>query len=69
MKFLSPKIVLVFLLLSSLKVVAQDSILLSLNAAIELAIEKNRDIVISNYQTNSFEYALKEAKGNFLPNN
>lgn len=68
MKFLSPRIVLiVFLILSSLKALAQDSILINLNTAIKLAIEKNRDIVISHYQTNSLKYALKEAKGNFLP--
>lgn len=46
---------------------AQDSIPLNLESAIDLALEKNTDITISNYQVNTSEFALKEAKGNFLP--
>lgn len=46
---------------------AQDSIPLNLESAIELALLKNSDINIAEYQINTTEYALKEAKGNFLP--
>jgi outer membrane protein TolC len=46
---------------------AQDSIPLNLDAAIELALNKNTDIVIANYQVNASEFSLKEANGNFLP--
>ena len=46
---------------------AQDSIPLSLASAIDLALNKNVDITIANYQVNTSEFALKEAKGNFLP--
>lgn len=46
---------------------AQDSIPLNLESVIDLALEKNTDITISNYQVNTSEFALKEAKGNFLP--
>ena len=46
---------------------AQDSIPLNLESAIELALNKNTDIVIANYQVNVSEFSLKEAKGNFLP--
>lgn len=45
----------------------QDSIPLSLEFAVQLAIQKNTDIAIANYQVNTSEFALKEAKGNFLP--
>lgn len=46
---------------------AQDSIPLNLESAIELALLKNTDINIAEYQVKTTEYALKEAKGNFLP--
>lgn len=46
---------------------AQDSIPLGLNAAIQLALDKNTNIVTANYQVNNAEFALKEAKGNFFP--
>ncbi|HEY9221550.1 MAG TPA: TolC family protein [Lutibacter sp.] len=46
---------------------AQDSIPLGLNAAIQLALDKNTSITTANYQVNTVEFALKEAKGNFLP--
>ncbi|MFZ2283771.1 MAG: TolC family protein [Lutibacter sp.] len=46
---------------------AQDSIPLGLNAAIQLALDKNTNITTANYQVNTVEFALKEAKGNFLP--
>ena len=46
---------------------AQDSIPLSLESALQLAIKKNSNISIANYQAKSAEFALKEAKGNFLP--
>lgn len=61
----------ILLLLTAIFVVqlnyAQDSIPLSLNAAIDLALNKNVDITIANYQVNTSEFALKEAKGNILP--
>lgn len=46
---------------------AQDSIPLSLNEAINLALDKNVDITITNYQVNASEFALKEVKGAVLP--
>ena len=46
---------------------AQDSIPLSLVSAIDLALNKNADITIANFQVNSSEFALKEAIGNFFP--
>lgn len=46
---------------------AQDSIPLNLESAIKLALNKNADIIIANYQVNTSEFAQKEAKGNFLP--
>ncbi|WNH07756.1 TolC family protein [Thalassobellus suaedae] len=46
---------------------AQDSIPLNLESAIKLALDKNTDIIIANYQVYTSEFALKEAKGNFLP--
>lgn len=68
MKFLTSKIILfTFLIISPLNILAQDSLKISLDTAIELSLKKNTDIVISNYQTKSSQFALKEAKGNFLP--
>lgn len=46
---------------------AQDSIPLNLESAIQLALYKNTDIAIANYQVESTQFALEEAKGNFLP--
>jgi len=46
---------------------AQDSITLNLESAVQLAIQKNTNISIANYQSKSAEFAVKEAKGNFLP--
>ncbi|MDD3721843.1 MAG: TolC family protein [Lutibacter sp.] len=42
---------------------AQDSISLNLESAIELALQKNTEIAIANYQVNTSEFALKVAKG------
>ena len=53
--------------LSWQSVLSQDSIPLSLNSAIQLALDKNTNIVVANYQVNNAEFALKEAKANFLP--
>jgi len=55
-------VILSFQILSS-----QDNIPLSLNSAVQLALQKNTDIVIANYQANVSRFLLKEAKGNFLP--
>lgn len=61
----------ILLVLSAISVVnisySQDSISLNLESAIRLALQKNTDITITNYQVNTSEYALKEAKGYFLP--
>ncbi|WP_372793965.1 TolC family protein [Lutibacter sp.] len=46
---------------------SQDSISIGLNEAIQLALQKNTNIVISNYQVKKSEFALKEAKANLLP--
>lgn len=45
----------------------QDSIPLGLNAAVDLALQKNTDVIIAEYGISTSESALKEAKGNFLP--
>lgn len=59
------------LVLSAISIVnisySQDSISLNLESAIRLALQKNTDITITIYQVNTSEYALKEAKGYFLP--
>ncbi len=46
---------------------AQDSIPISLNDAVASALQKNTDIISAEYGVQSSEFALKEAKGNFLP--
>lgn len=48
-------------------VFAQDSISLNLEQALELATNKNKDISIAENQVSASHFALKEAKGNFLP--
>lgn len=60
-------LVLSFLLLSYHTIYSQDSIPLSLDAAVELSLQNNINIVVADYQVSSTEFALKEAKGNFLP--
>jgi len=50
-----------------LQIISQERISLSLDDAIDLALHKNYDIVKENFNLSSAEYALKEAKGNFLP--
>ena len=55
------------LVLSGQFIFSQDSISIGLNDAIELALQKNTDVVIANYQVNTTKFSLKEAKGNFLP--
>lgn len=46
---------------------AQDSLLLSLNSAVELALQKNSNLIISKYQSKSSQLLLAQAKGNILP--
>ncbi|MBQ0735426.1 TolC family protein [Aquimarina celericrescens] len=68
MKFLNIRFL--FLLTSvfiSTTIVAQDNVFLSLEDALGLATQNNTDITIANAQVHSTEYALKEAKGNYLP--
>jgi len=60
-------LILYITLLNAYALCAQDSIPLSLESAVELAIQKNTDISIVHHQVKSAEFALKEAKGNFLP--
>jgi ABC-type antimicrobial peptide transport system permease subunit len=68
MKLLRVKQILFPLLILSWQLVlSQDSIFVSLNAAIDLAFQKNTTIVISNYEVSTSKFALKEAKANFLP--
>lgn len=68
MVFFKIKLLLASLLvLSGQFIFSQDSISIGLNDAIELALQKNTDVVIANYQVNTIKFSLKEAKGNFLP--
>jgi len=68
MQFFKIKAVLsLVVILGCQTVFAQDSIPLSLDAAIQMALQKNTDIVVAGNEVNSAEFALKEAKGNFLP--
>ena len=46
---------------------SQNNILLNLDEAVQMALSKNSDIIISNYQIAATKFALREAKGNFLP--
>lgn len=46
---------------------AQTIFSLTVEDAVKLAIENNPDLAISEYQAASAEYAIREAKGNFLP--
>ena len=48
-------------------ILAQDSIPLSLADALEMALEKNTDVNIAMEQARASEFALREARGNFLP--
>ena len=61
------KMLLFLMFLSWQSMFSQDSIPLSLNSAVQLALDKNTNIVTANYQVNTAKFALKEAKGNFLP--
>ncbi len=68
MKLFNVKLLVLFTGIFSVQIsYAQDSIPLSLNLAIQLALDKNTNIVTANFQVNHAEFALKEAKGNFLP--
>lgn len=60
-------VLLSLMFLSWQSVLSQDSIFVSLDAAIDLAFQKNTTIVISNYEVSTSKFALKEAKANFLP--
>lgn len=68
MKLLKTKMLFLMVTLTTVNIIySQDSIPLTLNSAIDLALSKNTDIAIAEYQVNSTEFALREAKGNFLP--
>jgi len=68
MKLFRVKSVFIFLMILSWQsVLSQDSISVGLDAAIELAFQKNANIIISNYEASTSKFALKEAKANFLP--
>ncbi|MBE0424019.1 MAG: TolC family protein, partial [Lutibacter sp.] len=55
------------LILSGQEMFSQDSISVSLNDAITLAFDQNINVIIANDAFISSKFALKEAKGNFLP--
>jgi len=62
--------ILVFILIMTTvfqSVRSQNKNSLSLEAAIELALIKNSDVIIAKNQLSSSEFAVKEAYGNFLP--
>ena len=68
MKFLCIKQMLItMLILSSQGMLCQDSISVSLNEAIAVALEQNSNIIIANDALITSKIALKEAKANFLP--
>lgn len=46
---------------------SQDSVFVSLDAAIDLALKKNTTIIISIDEVSASKFSLKEAKANFLP--
>lgn len=48
-------------------VTAQEPVVLSLNAAIGLAVKNNTDITVAEHNTTSAAYGVRESKGNFLP--
>lgn len=54
-------------LLFSMEVTAQESVVLSLNEAISLAIKNNTDIIVARHNAASADYGVRESKGNFLP--
>jgi len=66
MKFFKVKLLLLAVLCYQY-IFSQDSISIGLDTAIQLAIQKNTTIKISNYQINTSKFALKEAKANSLP--
>jgi outer membrane protein len=62
------KIIVIIVAFLSLKIsYSQNNILLNLDEAVQMALSKNSDIIISNYQIAATKFALREAKGNFLP--
>ncbi|MGB3345100.1 MAG: TolC family protein [Aequorivita sp.] len=68
MKLFKARILFVLVTISAVNInYAQDSIFLNLESAIALALQKNTDITIADYQVKTTEFALKEVKGNFLP--
>lgn len=68
MKLFKARILFVLVTISAMNInYAQDSIFLNLESAIALALQKNTDITIADYQVKTTEFALNEMKGNFLP--
>lgn len=53
--------------LSPIESVAQESVALSLNEAVGLAVKNNADITVARHNATSAEYGVRESKGNFLP--
>ena len=63
MQFFKFKLLFVFVVvLSGQFTFSQDSISIGLNDAIQLVLQKNTNVVISNFQAKKSEFALKEAK-------
>lgn len=56
-----------FLIVFSNKIYAQDTLYLDMKTAIKLAIDHNSEINIADYNIETAVYARKEAIGNFLP--
>lgn len=67
MKFLKLLFILVVIFSTYTTYAQQDSIVLSLNDAVQVALDNNTDISVAEHSVESAEFAKKEAVGNFLP--
>ena len=68
MKLLKTKILFAWVVIFAVNLGhAQDSIPLTLETAVRLALDGNTDISIADYSVKTAEFAKKEANGNFLP--
>ena len=68
MKLLKTKILFAWVVIFAVNLGhAQDSIPLTLETAVRLALNSNTDITIADYSVKTAEFAKKEANGNFLP--
>lgn len=68
MKFPKPKTWLFAIAIININgIYSQDSIPLGLRQAIDLALQKNTEVLTAEYGVSISEFSLKEAKGNLLP--